>query len=219
MKLDKEILKPLVGKNNPTILDIGCYDGSDSLEFLNIFTEAKLYAFDADERSIGLFRDRFKNDNRVTLTTKAVCDTNDGISWYASDSETRRHFETQEFWSASSSIKKPKEHLNKFTDVNFKEPIKVESIKLDDWVESNNITNIDIIWCDVNGANREFISGAKNTIKNKTKFIIMEFEETELYEGSMTLEDILNELPEFEKLGVYNFEGNFGNVLLKNTTI
>lgn len=215
---DKSILKTLLTNPNPIILDIGSYDGKDSLEFLNIFKNATIFAFEADKRSINLFKENVKN-KPITLVPLAISDIKGKVKWYSSDSKTRRHYKTQNSWSASSSIKPPQEHLHIWEDVYFNSNSTVESTTLDIWVKDKNINMIDFIWCDVNGANKEFIKGGNNTLSNKVKYMMLEFEEVELYDGSMSLSMILDSLPNFEKIDIFNFHGNYGNVLLKNKKI
>jgi hypothetical protein len=93
-------------------------------------------------------------------------------------------------------------------------------MKLDTWALQNpNIKEIDIMWVDVNGGEEEFLEGGLNTINKKVKYLYIEFNATDnkkLYEGCFTKEDIKNKLSNFEECGIYNFMGNFGNVLLKN---
>ena len=215
---DKNKLKEYIKNEHPIIFDVGCYDGNDSLDFLNVFQNPTIYSFEADKRSVELFKNNVHSDN-IKLVESAVSDIDGEVEWYGSDSDTRRHYELQDYWSASSSMKKPKKHLDVWSDVYFKEKEYVKSITLDSWVSRNNIGMVDFIWCDVNGANREFIKGATNTLADKVRYMMMEFEEVELYDGSLTLNELLKLLPSFEKIGVYNFAGNFGNVLLKNKII
>lgn len=217
-EFNKETLKEYIVSDTPTIFDVGCYDGSDSKDFLRVFPKAQIYSFEPDQRSIELFNKNVKSDN-IHLIETAISNVDGTISWYESESETRRHYDDQKSWSASSSMKKPKEHLTTFTDVYFKQPTTVKSKKLDTWYGENNVDIIDIMWVDVNGATKEFIEGAVKTLNEKTKILITEFEEVELYEGSSNLEETLKMLPNFEKIKVFNFLGNFGNVILKNNTL
>ena len=89
-----------------------------------------------------------------------------------------------------------------------------------DFIESN-INEIDIMWVDVNGGEREFIDGALKTLQGKVKYLYIEFngvKDKKLYEDCLTAEGIKGKLECFEELGIYNFMGNFGNIFLKNTT-
>jgi len=210
-------------KKSLTIFDVGTYDGKDSLEFKKLFPTSNIYAFEADKRSVDLFNKVVGNVEGIRLLKTALSDIDGEIDWYASDSETRRHYDFENGWSASSSIKKPDNHLNIFTDISFTRDSKVESKRLDTWMlENKNITNIDIMWVDVNGGENEFIDGALETLRNKVQYLYIEFNgvaDKTLYEDCPTANDIKEKLGCFEQLGTYNFLGNFGNILLKNKDI
>jgi len=212
------IFKEIILSDNPTIIDVGSYDGNSSCDLLKIFPNASIYAFEIDERSIELFKKNPKTKD-IVLTTSAVSNVDGEIKFYRSDSETRRHNDNEDSWSASSSTVKPKEHLSLFKDITFYESVTVPSIKLDTWIKDTPLDIIDLAWVDVNGAEKNFIEGAVNTLNNKVKYLHIEFSEIELYEGSLTLKNILKELPLFEEIAIFDFFGNFGNVLLKNTKL
>lgn len=216
--LEKQKIKELIEIENPMILDIGCYDGKDAKDLANLFENCEIHCFDPDPRAFELF-DHFNKDNeQLTFYPFAVCHHNQNEYFYLSDSATRRHYDFQKEWSASSSIKKPKEHLNVFPDVTFKqEPIVVSCIRLDTWVALYDHKNkiIDLIWADVNGSEKELIEGANQTLCN-TRFLYIEFSNKELYEGEITKQELLNKLYDFEVVGTYNEGENFGNLLLKN---
>lgn len=208
MQLKKELLKTWV-TNPQVIFDIGCYDGKDSIEFSQVFPDSLVYSFECDRRSAQLFRESVTCE-RITLVETAVGNIDGEVSFNPSDSDTRRHG-NEDFWSSSGSLKKPKKHLELFDDIYFKSSEIVPCTRLDTWTQSNNIYP-DIIWADVNGAEREFIEGAKETLKHN-KVLVIEFEEKELFEGALNKDQICKLLPEYELRGVYNFKGNYGNIL------
>tara|TARA_R110000803_G_scaffold18068_3_gene48423 strand:+ start:2191 stop:2883 length:693 start_codon:yes stop_codon:yes gene_type:complete len=225
---DKEVNKELfldffINKKNLTIMDVGTYDGKDSMEFSKLFPKSDIYAFEADKRSIEVFNKITGNIENINLIETALSNIDGKIDWYASDSDTRRHYDFENGWSASSSIKEPDNHLNIFKDVSFNKSSKVKSMKLDTWMSKNkNINNIDIMWVDVNGGEKEFIDGAINTLKNKVNYLYIEFngvDNKKLYKDCPTANDIKTKLNMFSEIGIYNFMGNFGNILLKNGDI
>ena len=216
-KIDKSLFKNFVKKDNPVILDIGCYDGRDSLELLDIFKNASIYAFEGDTRSIEVFNKTVPENTDIKLIKTILSDVDGEVSWYASDSDTRRHYDSdiQNSWSASSSTKKPTRHLKVFDDVMFYDPVTANSMRLDTWINDNSIDFVDLMWVDVNGGEKEFLEGAINTLKYKTGLLYIEFN-VGLYENALSKEEILDFLPMFKKIGTYEFFGNFGNILLKN---
>ena len=54
---------------------------------------------------------------------------------------------------------------------------------------------------------RQFLRGCKSV------------SDKELFENQITKNDIKKLLPSFEELGIYNFLGNYGNVLLRNKNL
>ena len=222
-EIDKKIFTELFDiKSKLTILDVGTYDGKDSLEFSKLFPNSTIYSFEADKRSVKVFNKIAGNIDNINLVETALSDIDGDIDWYASDSDTRRHYDFEEGWSASSSIKKPDNHLNIFTDVLFNEKSSVKSMRLDTWLnQTKDVDEIDIMWVDVYGGEREFIDGALKTLQGKVKYLYIEFngvKDKKLYEDCLTAEGIKDKLECFEELGIYNFMGNFGNIFLKNTT-
>ena len=207
--IDKSYFRDKINKENPTIFDVGTFDGSDCLDFLETFNIPNIYAFEADKRSIDIFK-KYVGDKPINLVETALSNVDGEIEFYQSESETR-----------SSSIKKPDNHLSVFPDIQF-ELNKVKSIRLDTWILDKDIDLIDIMWVDVNGGESEFISGSYDTLVNKVKFLHMEFtavDNKKLFYGSFSADDIKNKLNDFEEIGIYNFKGNFGNILLRNTKL
>lgn len=218
MDLSKSEIKKMINVDYPIIIEIGGYDGRDTLGFLKEMPNAFVYVFECDPRSINLFESRVQSD-KVKLEKMAVGNINGIATFHMSDSDTRRHYSDQNFWSASGSLKKPKNHLEIFPDIQFKHTVKVPCVKLDYWVDMEDLYVIDFLWMDVNGAEEDVILGGLNTLKKKTRYIYTEFSNKELHEGQITKDRILELLPEYEEIGVYNYLGNFGNVLLKNKTL
>ena len=218
-QFNKDYFRKNIKKENPTIFDVGTFDGSDCLDFLELFKSPNVYAFEADKRSIDIFK-KYVGDKPVNLVETALSNVDGEIEFYQSESETRRHtrYDYEKTWSASSSIKKPDNHLSVFPDIQF-ELNKAKSIRLDTWILDKDIDLIDIMWVDVNGGEEEFLEGGIKTINKRVRYLYIEFngvDDRKLYKKCYTSDDIKNVLPDFEELGVYNFMGNFCNILLKN---
>jgi len=207
----------------PIILEIGSYDGKDTQQLARI-PYSSVICFEADERIYDSFNNRVGTVSNIFLKKLALGNVDGEVDFYLSDSDTRRH-DNKNFWSASSSMKEPNFHLELFKDVYFKEKTKVKSEKLDTWYNEHIRPldrNISFIWCDINGAEEDFILGGIDTLQNHTRYLYIEFSDKELYKGQITKDRILELLPNFELIGIYNFPkdlGNFGNLLLKNKTL
>lgn len=221
--LTKIDIHALIGKDSPIILDVGSYDGNDSKLLNELFAGDPLFfCFEPDPRSIALFKKLNSHNCNLYLHEFALTNVNGTIDFYLSDSETRRHYQDQQSWSASSSIKKPKFHLELFPDVTFREKTKVESLRLDDWYAvklSRSKAIIDFVWADVNGGEEDFVMGGVHTLNACTRYLYIEVSDKELYEGEATRQRILDLLPNFEIVDTFNDLGNFCNILLKNKTL
>jgi len=85
----------------------------------------------------------------------------------------------------SSSILKPKQHLNLYPDITFDRTEEVELQKLDDY----NCNNYNFINMDVQGYELEVLKGAKDTL-NHIDYVYCEVNRDEIYEGNAYIEDI-----------------------------
>ena len=219
MDLSKKAISGLIQNDRPIILEIGMYDGEDAREMAQLMPESTIYGFECDPRSIALYKS-FDNPKNIILNEVAIGAKTGLVDLFMSDSETRRHYTDQDSWSASSSLRQPKTHLDLFPEVDFKKSIKVECTTLDKWYEKTiPNTIIDFVWADINGAEYDMILGGQNTLNRMTKYLYVEFSDKELYVGQPKKEQLLEALPNFEVTGMYNFRGNFGNLLLKNKTL
>jgi len=185
----------------------------------NLFDNPKIFAFDADPESIAAFKRVIGNDARIVLVEKAVSNVNGEIDWYLSDRPKSHDDMSKYALPMSSSTVAPANHYKIFPDITFvKAEFSVPSIRLDDWWEQNNgyggIMTIDLAWVDVNGAEQRLLEGAANTFAKHVRYIHIEFSDRQLYKDQITKAQILNMLPTYQELGIYNFKGNFGNLLL-----
>lgn len=85
----------------------------------------------------------------------------------------------------SSSILKPKEHLNLYPDITFNETETVEVKLLDDY----NFTKYNFLNMDVQGYELEVLKGAAKTLKY-IDYVYCEVNRGEIYENNAYIEDI-----------------------------
>lgn len=205
-------LPALLGKDDPVILDIGCNDGSDTLQFLKLFKNPKVYAFEPDPRA----RERFIHnvqDNRVKLFALAVSGADGEADFHMSDGSPSAEWgeKMPAGWDMSGSIRIPKKHLDVYPWCTFDKSVKVQTKMLDTWCDEEGVQAIDFIWADVQGAEVDLIQGGKKALF-KTRYFYTEFGDQELYEGQISLREILKLLPDYKVL--YRFSTS--DVLLKN---
>ena len=206
--MNKQQIKQLVNNENPTIFEIGCADGRDTQEFINTFEDLNIYCFEPEPKNIEIVKSTISYTGHH-LFEGVISDITGTLTFNRSRTDNPNDL------SYSGSIKNPKEHLNEWPFIKFDQTIEVNSIKLDDFCENNNISTIDFIWADVQGAEESMIIGGKKTFENKVRFLYTEYSNKEYYEGQAILDKILSLLGPN-----WTLVQDFGSdVLLKNNNI
>jgi 2-O-methyltransferase len=206
--ISKEFISRLVSRPNPTILEIGCHDGTNTLWFLEIFNSPKIFCFEPDPRAASRFKQNIGNSPEISLFEYAIGNKNGKTTFYMSSG--RESEAMPEGWDCSGSIRKPKNHLKVHPWCKFEKNIIIETKTLDTWRKEQGIEKIDFIWMDVQGAEIDVIRGGRNTLKN-TRYLYTEYNDKELYEGQISLKRLLKELVEFDVIVRYP-----DDILLKN---
>ena len=194
------------------IFEIGSHMGLDTKTIYDLTKSKNIHCFEPDLRNINIFN---SFNISAKLNQVAVSNIDGEIDFYKSSGNpiipTHIPLLNDNDWSASSSIKKPKLHLERLPWCKFLNPMKVESIRIDSYCRNNNIKNIDFIWMDVQGAELEVLEGFGKYL-NKTKYIYTEYSNEELYENSPNKSTILNFIGDnWEE--VYDFNTD---ILIKN---
>jgi FkbM family methyltransferase len=200
-EISPEFIRECVNKPDPVILEIGCNSGSHTLWFLDAFANPQIHCFEPDPRAINRFKKKVGQRNNVTLYEIALSDREGEITFHQSDGQRdeRQVQQWPEGWDFSGSIRKPKEHLKEYPWVTFERSIAVKTATLDGWCREHNIDQIDFIWMDVQGAEMDVIKGGREAL-SKTHYLYTEYGTKELYEGQVTLKQLLKHLPQFKAL-------------------
>jgi len=189
------------------ILDIGSWHLSQSIEFSNIFPNAKIDAFEPVPDSYKLCQDIHgqlskKKQEQIHVHNLALGNEAGEIPFYAIDPELSSHPN-----HGVSSMFKFVDGLNgtPFGQNLTQKEIKVQAETLDNWCKKNKVSEVDIMWIDVQGAELLVFQGAEKILKN-TKIIMTEVGLKPYYEGHTLKPDIDQFLKErgFEEL-----EGSF----------
>ncbi len=111
----------------------------------------------------------------------------------------------------SGSIRKPTGHLIYYPNTEFTGVNMVPCWKLDTIFQKEWLTKIDLLWVDIQGAERDMIAGGRCALMH-TRYLFIEVESGELYEGQALKEDLFGMLPGWK---IVDDLGQ--NVLLVNT--
>ncbi len=242
MGIDQRQIRQLLGKDNPPILEIGAPKGEDTLRFLSEFPNVRIYSFEPDPRCIADFK-KSVVDNRSTLVEAAVSDSDGETTlymptgwpvrvpkvlrilggkrfWTRVVSAYRRWRGTEREWTGSSSVKDSLSRSKRWPWLTFGKRATVQTVRLDSWAGENNIDTVDFAWVDVQGAERDLIRGAVQTLKS-TRYFYTEYGATSCYPDAMTRQETIGLLREhgFQLIPEYCDRNNllFVNQALSHT--
>lgn len=217
-----EDFKSILNKDNPKIIEIGAHFGEDSVRFSETFANAEIFCFEPDPRCVKVFKKYVKNKN-IKLFPIALSDKNGTAEFYQSYDNNIVDFVPNKYdWidvkdyndnklsnSGSSSLKAGyRNNLDK---------IVVETKRFDDWYIENNISDIDLVWIDVQGAEKEVLDGIGDIINN-IGLIWIEYGEKE-YEGALSREETILYMKEkgFLMVDALSSNSESGDLMLYNS--
>ena len=174
MLIDKFIshIKKVCPKYEPNvILDIGSRDLEQSIEFSSIYSNAKIIAFEPNPQQFNVCLDKSKSFSNIRVEQLAVSNVNGDLDFYITHGNI-----------GASSLLEP---INiPFASTQEYSKISVKSIKLNEWLDENNIENVDIMWLDTQGIELDALKSMGDKIKN-VKFIHCEASELPYYKGHL----------------------------------
>lgn len=178
-----------------TIFDVGSRDGHQSVEFRKWFPNARIVAFEANPNQINLCINNTKNHN-IEIVPRAVSDSNGQITFFIASNNV-----------GASSLLENSGHPRSNAWPQTKTI--VESVRIDDWCKDNNVDSIDLLWMDVQGAEKIVLNGCGDLLDN-VKSICTEVEVEHLYRGSTLKRDLDDYLKEkgFSELVTFQMPGN-----------
>ena len=205
--LSDEMMIKLIGNDRPVILDIGAYDGKDSIRFARLFPDGHIFSFEPSPESFGKLIYNIEDYKNIHPQNIAISNKCGNSKLFYSNNHPQ-----------SSSLERPTGHIDIFKDVNWNRTIDIETLTLDWWHEVVcNSLPLDLIWCDVNGAQEKFIDGGRGTLRLATKLLYIEYSLLELYENDMSLYQLSGILPTgFELYDTYEVGSSYGNALFIN---
>jgi FkbM family methyltransferase len=186
-----EIFKP---EENFVVFDIGACEGESSIRYSNLFSNAKIYTFEPVPNNFKKVEQNIADFNATNVKPFQLCLSNgNGEAEFHVSSGQPEEFKNKqvdwEFGNKSSSLLPPDKTLNTYTWLEFKDKIKVKTIRLDSFLKEKQIEQIDFVHMDVQGAELMVLNGAGNKL-NSIKNIWLEVAAIPLYKGQPIKKDI-----------------------------
>jgi FkbM family methyltransferase len=207
----REILEATQGA---VVAELGAHHGTDT-SFLYDYCPggpALYVAVEADPRNLNNIRCHMATRQKnFTLIHAAIAAFDGSVDLYQADGEKG---------SGSSSIRRPKKHLETWPDITFERTVEVPALSLDTLARWCEIPDIDLLWCDIQGAERDMIAGGQKTLA-RTRWLLAEADVEEYYEGQALRDELPGLLPGWELVAEWPEHANllFRRVAVKGSTL
>ena len=179
------LLSPIETK---VIFDIGAHTGHVTGKFLGLFPAAALYCFEPDPKTFQQLANRFADEPRVCAVNTAVSSSNGPADFFQN---TDPH--------ASSLFQRNgtgRRYYRK--DLVMKGTTRTSCVTLDQFADERNITHIDLLKMDAQGAEYDILKGASEILtKQAIDVVATEFFCIPHYENAPLLDSIWSLLRAF----------------------
>jgi FkbM family methyltransferase len=194
-----------------TIFELGSRDLIDAIKLAGHFNDSKVYVFECNVDCLVICKNNFAMLNEhykrnITLIDKAVSLTNGEVTFYPFNLDKYNNMGASSMLKIDFSIRNKND-----PDYNLPNPqneIKVNGIRLDTFMDENQIPNVDLLCIDLQGYELNALKSLGDNL-HKVKYIITECSIVSTYTNGA----VFTELNEY--LNRYNFRyvssNKFGN--------
>lgn len=167
------------------VLHIGAHFGEEIPQYKQY--SLKTVLFEPHPVSFSVLKEKWRGDSSLTFVDKAL----------GAEAKTVTMFCETANQGQSSSLLKPKKHLEKYPHIKFDSTTEVEQITLDSFMESmSNRQDYNFINMDVQGYELEVLKGSIKTLEH-IDHIVTEVNWEELYENCVHITDLDRFLSDF----------------------
>jgi FkbM family methyltransferase len=186
----KRFYQNLNVSQNPIIFDVGVNKGQSIDFFSKLYPNAIFYGFEPNKKLYNFLVDKYRDNKKVKLYNLGVSSQNGTLLFQENIMDETSSFE--ELNIQSSYLKKKANILGVAEENIFTEKYYVEVIKLSDFIDTNQISEINILKVDVEGHEYAVFEGLFNN-KPQVKIQMIQFEnhEDDMY---------LNSTHQFQKI-------------------
>ena len=170
------------------IFDIGSLHCLESIEFAKKYKNATIFAFEANPDSYQVCLENTKDIDNIVVINKAV-NNYDGIcKFYAIDPEKTVSPLFDKNRGASSLYKSngAYDHVEKYVQ----NEIEVPCTRVDTFCKENEISQIDLVWMDLQGAELLALESMGEDLLSKVQVIHTELEMNPMYENQFLYSDV-----------------------------
>jgi len=186
-------LKIILDENTPlTLFEIGACEGEDCIKYARLFKNAQIYAFEPLPKNFEIFKSNITKHGikNIAAFNVALSSTVGTAEFYVSNGKPEDAPECDwDYGNKSSSLLAPEKHIEMVPFIKFDEKINVKTDTLAAFCSTNNITVIDYLHMDVQGAELMVLKGAGSMV-NAIKAIWLEVANISLYKDQPLVNDV-----------------------------
>lgn len=191
--ITKDLKKLFNTTENLNILDIGGCEGEESIRYSRLFPRASIFVFEPLPQNQDLIRiniQKYSAEN-VRLLPIALSDRDGVEKFYVSSGQPEEKTKEMDwdFGNKSSSLLPPDKHTEIVPWIKFNNVMEVDTKTLDRVMEELNISEVDFVHMDVQGAELKVLSGANMGLR-RIKAIWLEVSDVTLYKDQPRRVDI-----------------------------
>ena len=176
-------LKNKYSLQSSNIVHVGAHRGQEVKDYIENFLNPTVHLFEPQKSLCDYLQAEFKEQKNIKIYNFGLGSINKSEKMFLSDNDGQ-----------SSSFLKPKQHLEVHPEVKFSTNESFFKIKVFDELD---IKNVDFLNIDTQGYELEVLKGFKNNLSDSVRYIILEINKKELYEGCPLVKDIDNFLSAF----------------------
>jgi FkbM family methyltransferase len=174
----------------PVIAELGAHRGEDEAWIRSCCRNRPHYLQvepDIRNAQVILSESKWPFDDKHRIILGAVSDTNGFAEFHYCKNDRDKN-------GASGSLLKPTGHRKYFPWIEFPFTSLVPTWTLDAIFDKEWLSRIDLLWVDIQGAEAAMIRGGQYALQH-TRYLFMEAETVELYEGEALKLDLIEMLP------------------------
>lgn len=193
----EKVLRNLLSNKEPTILDVGANMGQSIEYFTKIRPDAHIIAFEPQVECFESLNEvRQKNpEKKITIVGKAAGNksASSGLKFYSHDASSGLSGFNRINLDAKDSIKLAELRADAASYDQYVAQVnherEVPCVRLDEWLNDNDIGNIDLLKIDTQGYEPEVLEGMGEFLRS-TKVVLTELMFYDYYRRSLSFSDI-----------------------------
>tara|TARA_B100000900_G_scaffold343353_1_gene307040 strand:+ start:1910 stop:2656 length:747 start_codon:yes stop_codon:yes gene_type:complete len=194
------LIKSIIGSQNLTIFDIGAHHGESLEIFTKYFNSPRIFSFEPFKESFEILSLKKSKLSNTKIFNLGFSNINGSETFYS-----YKDSKNPNITAVNSTLELNDENfIPTYSDV---QKVECEFMKLDTFIEENNIKYIDLLKIDVQGAEFKVIEGANNSLKdNKIGCVLIEIAIADYYKNQKNFDFYITLFKnyEYELRGFYN---------------